>query len=201
VSPNKRPTNVSALMVVLLIITLIFSVSYSGIGTARADSVIAAIRLGPFPYSVAFNPNNKDMYVVNQVGGGNNSTVSVIDSSTNHVVDTITVGIRSTDIAFNPNNRDMYVTNLESNTVSVIDSSNHVVNTIHVGKGPESIAFNPTNGNMYVPSGGVFGNNTVSVIDTSTNHVIAAIRLGPFPYAVAFNPNNETCILQMPVNR
>ena len=60
------------------------------------------IPVGTNPVDVAFNPNNRDMYVVNQVGGGNTCTVSVIDSITNQVIATIPVGIRSSDIAFNP---------------------------------------------------------------------------------------------------
>lgn len=91
------------------------------------------------------------MYVVNQVGGGNTCTVSVIHSVTNHVIDTINVGVRSSNIAFNPKNGNMYVTNSESGTVSVIDSTtNRVIDTIQVGSFPQGIAFKPKNGNMYV---------------------------------------------------
>ena len=60
---------------------------------------------------------NRDMYVTNFFS----NTVSVIDTRTNTVIDTIPVrGVSPLGIAFNPYNRDMYVTNFVSNTVSVI---------------------------------------------------------------------------------
>ena len=46
--------------------------------------------------------------------------MSVIDSATNEVVDTISVGAYPYGIAFNPHNGLMYVANSGSNTVSVI---------------------------------------------------------------------------------
>jgi YVTN family beta-propeller protein len=67
------------------------------------------------------------MYVTN----GLSKTVSVIDTRTNTVIDTIPVGEGPVDIAFNPYNGGMYVTNGLSKTVSVIDTrTNTVIDTI-----------------------------------------------------------------------
>lgn len=53
----------------------------------------------------------------------------------------------------------MYATNVDSGTVSVIDSSaNEVVETIPIGRAPIGIAFNPSNNDMYVAN---FGSGTV----------------------------------------
>ncbi|NOJ30185.1 MAG: hypothetical protein DA328_08480, partial [Nitrososphaeraceae archaeon] len=59
------------------------------------------------------------MYVTNY----NDGTVSVIDTATNTVVDTITVGSGQYWIAFDSQNNRMYVTNYNDGTVSVIDTA------------------------------------------------------------------------------
>jgi DNA-binding beta-propeller fold protein YncE len=46
--------------------------------------------------------------------------MSLINSTTNTVIDAIPVPTGSSGIAFNPNNGDMYVTNADSKYVSVI---------------------------------------------------------------------------------
>ena len=93
-------------------------------------------------------------------------TVSVIDGSTNEVVDTISLGNGPISFAFNPINNNMYVTDHTIDTVHVIDSStNTVVDTIVVGSHPTGIAFNPTNNYMYVAN---MDSDTVSVIATTT---------------------------------
>ena len=57
---------------------------------------------------LAYNPSNNKIYVANY----NAATVSVIDSSTNEVVDTIKVGPRPYALQYNPsNNNDIYVAN------------------------------------------------------------------------------------------
>jgi YVTN family beta-propeller protein len=126
--------------------------------------VVDTINVGTDPLGAAFNPNNKDMYVTN---GGPAFTVSVIDTSTNMVVDTIDLGNGNEpyDIAFDPNHGYMYVTDISVNhVVSVIDTStNKVIDTIPVGHTPEGVAFNPMNKHMYVTNG---ADNTVSVIST-----------------------------------
>ena len=96
---NTKYDGILLSLIITIISVLIF---FSLANSVHADSVIATIPVGTNPVDVAFNHNNRDMYLVNQVGGGNTCTVSVIDSITNQVIATIPVGIRSSDIAFNP---------------------------------------------------------------------------------------------------
>src|SRR5206468_3065007 len=98
------PTRIVRMLLLLFTLLILFPTMYYGVSIAKADSVIATIPVGSFPSGIAFNPSNGDMYVTNQAGGGINSTVSVIDSSTNRVINTITTGVRSTALAFNPIN-------------------------------------------------------------------------------------------------
>jgi len=140
------------------------------------------------PQQLAFHPANGDMYVTHTTSPG---SVSVIDSQTNTVVDTIpTNQSEPAGIAFNPTDGDIYVTNrnfFSTGTVSVIDSqTNTVVDSIPVGEVPQDgIAFNPSNGDMYLAN---IRSNTVSVIDSSTNTVVATIPVGELPYGITHNP-------------
>ena len=54
-------------------------------------------------------------------------TVSVIDTTSNTVIDTITVGKNPIEIAYDPENKRMYVTNLGDRTVSAIDTTTNTV--------------------------------------------------------------------------
>jgi YVTN family beta-propeller protein len=51
----------------------------------------------------------------------------VIDTTTDTVTDTISVGKVPWGVAFTPNGKAVYVTNSEDNTVSVIDTTNNKV--------------------------------------------------------------------------
>ena len=73
--------------------------------------------MGKGPRGIAFNPYNGDMYTANLLG----NSVSIIDTRTNTVIDTIpTRGVSPLGIAFNRYDGHIYVTNFVSNTVSVI---------------------------------------------------------------------------------
>lgn len=59
----------------------------------------------------------------------NDNNISVIDTSTNRVIDTITVGAGPAGITTNPLGTRVYVVNHFDNTLSVIDTSNNTVLT------------------------------------------------------------------------
>jgi len=72
--------------------------------------------------------------------GGTNS-VSVIDTATNTVVATVTVGSNPSGVALNSRGTRVYVTNRDSDSVSVIDTvTNAVLTTLQVGGVPLAIA-------------------------------------------------------------
>lgn len=116
--------------------------------------------------------------------------VTVLDTQTNAVVDTITV---CTDFscsplipAVTPNGARVYVTNISQNTVSVIDTlTNTVVDTITVGQSPWGIAITPDGKRAYVAN----TSGTISVIDTATNTVTATITDSDGPSGVAITPD------------
>ena len=80
-----------------------------------------------------------------------------------------------------------YITNMNSSTVSVIDTATNAVvgAPITLSGGPYGVAINRTGTRVYITLG--FG--AVSVIDTATNTVIGSpIPVGSLPTGVAVNP-------------
>ena len=124
-------------------------------------------------------------YVTNQY----DDTVSVIDSATNTVAATISVGLFPSGIALTPNGMFAYVANSISNSVSVIaTATNAVVATVPVGPGAEGVALTPNGMFAYVTNA---DSNTVSVVATATNTVVATITVGQRPSFVAITPNGR----------
>ena len=107
----------------------------------------------------------------------------MINTATNTVTATITVGATPAGVAVSPDGTRAYVTNYGSDTVSVIDTAtNTVTATITVGSRPEGVAVSPDGTRAYVTNA---NSDTVSVIDTATNTVTATITVGSQPAGVA----------------
>ncbi len=151
------------------------------------------------PFTIAFNPSGTEAWVTNF--GSNDftpigNTVSVIDTITNTIVDTITVGTMPSGITFNPSGTLAYVTNYNDEnsipllgSVDIIDTaSKTIVGSITVGNGPADIQLNPAGTIAYVAN---YISNTVSVIDIATNTVVKTINVGVNPTAVAFDPSGK----------
>lgn len=120
--------------------------------------------------------------------GGN--TVSVVDTDTNTITGSVTVGSKPVGVAVNPAQPRAYVANLASNSVSVIDTAtNTVTATVPVGATPVLVAVNPSGTRAYVAN---TGSDSVSVIDTATDTVIATVPVGDGANGVAVSPSGAT---------
>jgi YVTN family beta-propeller protein len=135
-----------------------------------------------FPQGVAITPDGARAYVTNVHPG----TVSVIDTATNTVTATITVGDVPRGVAITPDGARAYVTNEHSDTVSVIDTAtNTVTATITVGDFPFGVAITPDGARAYVTN---TASSNVSVIDTATNTATTTVAVGTWPTGVAITP-------------
>jgi YVTN family beta-propeller protein len=125
-------------------------------------------------------------YVANQLS----ENVSVIDTATNTVVATVTVGPLPRGVAVTPDGTHAYVAD-GAGAVSVIETAtNTVVATVTVGVNPIAVAVTPDGKHVYVANGNFAGTTgTVSVIATATNTVVATIPVGAIPSAVAITPD------------
>lgn len=135
------------------------------------------------------------LYAVNQ----NDGTVSVIDTTSNTVIETITVGSQPFFIATTPDGKQLYVPNSGDTTVSVIDVATSNVSTITVGSGlfsgPFYAAFTATK--AYVTN---FNDGTVSVINLADQTIVGLpITVGSQPSFIATTPDgSQVYVLNAP---
>ena len=143
------------------------------------------ISVGDSPWGIAITPDGLYVYVTNF----SDSTVSIISTITNTVIDTIGANTYPTGIAITPNGLYIYVTNstASSSIVSIISTAtNTVINTISVGNNPRGIAITPDGLYVYVTN---YWNDTVSIISTATNTVVNTVSVGTRPNSIVFTPN------------
>jgi YVTN family beta-propeller protein len=114
------------------------------------------------------------------------NSVSIIDTATNNVTDTVPVGSWPFGVAVSPDGTAVYMANSHDGTVSVIDTANdNVTATVRVGYYPEGVTVSPDGTKVYVAN---WGSNTVSVIDTANDNVTATVPVGYSPEGVAVSP-------------
>ena len=131
-------------------------VAHSGGGTGApvevidsSDTISAVVPIGKSTFNLEFNEFNTNMYVSTSSLTANN-VVEVINSTSNTVIDTVTVGNNPDRLRFNPENNYIYAANRGSQSVSVI------------GPIPETIFINATDGN---------GNPVVNFTSTTSTSI------------------------------
>jgi YVTN family beta-propeller protein len=130
-------------------------------------------------FAIALNPSGSRLYLPDQT----HNSLTIIDTGSNVVVGSVSVGTTPVAVAVNPPGTRAYVSSVGSNTVSVVDTAaSAIVATAPVGAAPINLAVDPAGTRVYVANG---TSNSVSVIDTATNSVVATIPLAR-PGGVAF---------------
>ncbi len=170
-----------------------------GIGTlsiidTATNTVTKTVTVGREPVAVAASPDGKRVYVLNDEYNGNifngednpfgdSGSVTVIDSATNTVLTTVTVGVNPMGMVLSPDSSTLYVNDIGATSdddapsgIAVLDTASlQIVDRIAVGLNPDRMAVNPAGTQLFVTdfsSGGMF------VVDTTTNTVGAFIE-GP----------------------
>lgn len=168
------------------------------------NSVLTSIPgIGHGAAGLAIDPSASRVYVVNSCGDGDcngallpNGTVSVVDTATNGVLATITVGVLSKSIALDAAGTFAYVTNAcgdeascstANGTLSVIDTAtNTVVDSVALGTSVEGVAVTGTH--AYVAG---YGNDRLLVVDTVSRSMVASVPIGQFSTAVAARASGD----------
>jgi YVTN family beta-propeller protein len=149
------------------------------------SAIVRRVPVGTYPYTTVVSADGSKVYVTNwggKVPGASDftdgmnpvvvdrrtgipvsGTVSVIDTASNTVLKTITVGLHPTGMALSPLGDRIYVTNANSDTVSAINTTtDNVVKTLHVGGGvgpdrepllgasPNAVTISPNGRTLYV---------------------------------------------------
>jgi YVTN family beta-propeller protein len=142
---------------------------------------VANITVGSNPRGVVVDESRHRAYVANY---GSHS-VSVVDTGSNTVIQTISGITTANGITLDPGRNIVWVSNYSGNQVTPIDASTNVaLSPVAVGSGPWGVAY--VNDRVYVVNN---QGNSVTVIDAASRAVVATLS-GNFnrPYHIAANP-------------
>ena len=150
------------------------------------------IKAGP-PQFLAFSKDGRRVYVSVWNDARTIAAVSVLDTTSNSIIDTIRVHTRPFLAAVSPDGKRVYVPNHDTGTVSVIDTAtNKVVSEFTVPANPHSIAFTPDGSRVYIAD---HESNVVSVVDTATDKLVTTIPVPSSPHNVAVHPTRPLAIV------
>lgn len=170
------------------------------------NTVIGTINGFDGPSGFAITPNGLFAYVNNYGGpegleSGNGKTVSVVNLTSNTIVDTITVDQAPAALAMAPDGNYVYVINYvdgnpNTGTMNIIQTSDNTVTATITGfSGPFDIAITPNGEYAYVTN---FGSNnffpfgtTVNAVDLTSNTITATITVGIQPAGIAITPDGN----------
>lgn len=158
-----------------------------------SETVIGEIELpGLEPTDVALSPDRRRAYVTSG-RVGITGRLSVIDTISSTVLDSVDVGPGPSAVAVRPDGRVAYVTSCCPGSVAVIDTTTLAVSTtLTTGTDPAGVAFSPNGARAYVSNS---GSDTVSVVDSIGHRVVASIPVGNFPRGIAVTPDGALVLV------
>jgi YVTN family beta-propeller protein len=134
------------------------------------------------------------VFITNERDG----TISVIDSGTDEVIESIFVGARPRGIRVSPDGKRIYVAlstpmnrkyNHEENKILAVDTeSGKVLSSFDVGTDPEQLAVSADGKLLYASNEDA---GTASVTDVETNRVLATLIVGIEPEGVTISPDGR----------
>ncbi|MBK6698422.1 MAG: beta-propeller fold lactonase family protein [Saprospiraceae bacterium] len=166
------------------------AIGLAGSGTGDISSFTATNNTNaPITATITVTPTQPVTNGFAYIPNLNSDNVSVINTLTNTIIATITVGDGPYGVSVKPDGTSIYVTNFLSNNVSIINAStNSVVTTIAVGINPGGVSISPDGLKAYITN---INSDNVSVINTVTNTVVATIPVGIGPFGVSISPDGS----------
>src|SRR5918911_1813036 len=150
--------------------------------------------LALFLSACAGKPQEPLAYVSNERDG----TITVIDTGTDTVVDTIKVGARPRGIRLSPDGRTVYVAlstpsgqeyRDEDNKIAAVDAgSGRVVARYEVGPDPEQLAVSRDGRLLYASNENA---GTASVTEVETGRLLSTLTVGIEPEGVTISPDGR----------
>jgi YVTN family beta-propeller protein len=150
-------------------------------GPPGGDWDETVVRVGKGSEGFDVSPDGKEIWVANAQDG----TVSIIDSSTKKVVETLVANVpRANRLKFTPDGKRVLISSLGGADVVVLDSaSRKEVKRILVGHGAAGIQMQPDGARAFVAC---TPDNYVAVIDLKTLQVVGHVDVGGEPDGLAW---------------
>jgi YVTN family beta-propeller protein len=141
------------------------------------------------PVSVLARSDSDRVYVLDQGSG----LVSAINTGTNAVVSSASVGVGANFMAYDPTRNRLYVANPANNTVTFLDASSDALTAVVIPvANPVSVAALPDGSRAYIASASVSGGNVtalVTVINAGDGSVKTTIPVTTAAKICASNPS------------
>jgi YVTN family beta-propeller protein len=151
--------------------------------------VIKNLPVGANPTRIAFQPDERSLWVGNDSAQAEESGVTVIDPQAQEVVSFIRTGAGHHELAFSADSRTLYVTNSQAGTVSVIDTQSlELIQNLEVGGRPAALDVSEQNGAVYVADA---ASGSISVIDGQRLEQVARMSSQPGLAALRFAPDGR----------
>jgi YVTN family beta-propeller protein len=150
--------------------------------------IIADVKTGTMPNSVAVDPRGYFAYVVDS-GRTSTGILHILDIRERSVTGTVRLGSSPFGVAVSPVSEQVFVLMGGTDEVWVIDPGKQaVVSKIPVGNGPDGIAVTPDGKRIFVANSRT---GDLTVIDAETLQVQSTIPVGKMPFGVTVSPNGK----------
>ena len=147
------------------------------------------------PYTATINPDDSLVYITNSAG----TTVSVISTSSNSIVATITgfdgpsgMAIKGTTGYVNNYGASSGLGSGNGHSISIVNLvTNTITGTINVNQAPSALTLSPDQTKLYVINyvTGTVGSGTLQVISTTSNTVLSTLSGFSGPFAIVIHPD------------
>jgi YVTN family beta-propeller protein len=165
------------------------------------NQLVTTVQLGlnVFPTAIVVSPDSTTIYVTSFTVSG--SLVSIVDTQTNTVTDTIPVAGSADFLAITPDGSALYVGNTGTATsppsVYVISPATKAV-TATIEIYPAGLAVSPSGKKVYITNP---DHKAISIIETGTNKLIRnAIRVGDRGKNIVVSPNGKSAYIDTEEN-
>ncbi len=145
--------------------------------------------LGTLAIGTATGANAHMLYVSNE----KDNTISIIDTETEAVVNTIKVGERPRGITFSKDYRFLYICASDSDAVQVMDvKTGELVADLPSGEDPEQFVLHPDNRHLYIANE---DDAVATVVDTQSHTVVAQVDVGVEPEGMTVSHDGKWAIV------
>jgi YVTN family beta-propeller protein len=161
------------------------------------STITQAAGLNLNPVAMVASSDGAYVFVVTQGNGSAPGTVDIINTATDTIGGSVTVGVGPTSISLDTYLNRLYVANTGGNSVTTLDATSvtlgvnppiKTLGTTLVGSGPVSVAALPNGLSFYVANS---LSNDVSVVSSSSFGVVATVPVGQNPIWVASEPSSS----------
>jgi YVTN family beta-propeller protein len=149
----------------------------------RVHGQLRSLQVGQAPFGIATHPTQPLAYVANQLS----KTVSVIDTDSETVVDTISGFSLPFSVAVNRTGTRLYVGDVSGDFVREIDTSTLQTVFTYSAVRPFGIAVHPAGDRFYVSN---ITQNRVSVFQT-VSHTVSTVTVGTSPFGISIKPEGD----------